>query len=593
MERDLLLTGAFARLDVRLRAHGLRLEVADLRGSEQECQQAEFERAVFKNCLDEVDNCKPRMVCLLGDRYGWVPYEEGTQDTEMAYTARALCTRHGLSSKQISGKSITHLEVMYGLEVMDPKKCFFFIRDLQCVEPMSPEDQSRYISSDPMDRQKLASLKRDLLRQYVVEVPAPYTEPGHHVQVYPAVYEGGQLRGLDALNEAVHRNLTFSLYDELNARKPELSDVRVANLFDEALRSTLPMPGLEPALAHLAGKDASALLLTGPAGVGKSVLMAQIFDACERGWTVLGAAAGSFGDGASAAGLLGELARQLARRMGRHPQKGPVDAAAFLPVLIRAAQSQPVLMLLDGLERLDASEQAVLGSVLCGPLPAGVRCVAACAQDCWQGGLNGFHTLSVKPPEDGDALVRAIGLQFGKRLDQQIRGQIAQKMAGSPAYARIAAGYLSGMRFADYTKYSGSKAHLQWMSEALSMMPDDRQGAVCYLLERAKALYGDALLNPVLRALARSHGGVSNDALLEELSGESQAELGRGALFKVLRGMKRYVDKRDALRRQLSDLAFFLRPVLWLDVGNRWWSLRHAGDRAAIESFLNRRTKET
>src|SRR5215831_15996387 len=75
-ERDFLRTHVFPELEERLRARRHHLEWVDLRlgipvGAEPDQHARDLQ--VLKVCLDQVLRCRPFMIVLLGDRYGWVP----------------------------------------------------------------------------------------------------------------------------------------------------------------------------------------------------------------------------------------------------------------------------------------------------------------------------------------------------------------------------------------------------------------------------------------------------------------------------------------------------------------------------------------
>ena len=76
-ERDYLRTRVFPELEERLRARRHHLEWVDLRvgiaTAAQRDDEAARELHVLKVCLAEVARCRPFLIVLLGDRYGWVP----------------------------------------------------------------------------------------------------------------------------------------------------------------------------------------------------------------------------------------------------------------------------------------------------------------------------------------------------------------------------------------------------------------------------------------------------------------------------------------------------------------------------------------
>ena len=81
-ERDYLRDFVFPDIAERLRARQYHLEPVDLRWGVETVSTKEHEHKellVLKVCLDEIERCKPFMIALLGDRYGWIPPEERMQ----------------------------------------------------------------------------------------------------------------------------------------------------------------------------------------------------------------------------------------------------------------------------------------------------------------------------------------------------------------------------------------------------------------------------------------------------------------------------------------------------------------------------------
>jgi hypothetical protein len=73
-ERDYLCRVVFPELRERCLRAGAEFVGLDLRwGITQDEAQT---RGVLAICLDEIENCRPFFVSLLGDRFGWVPPPE-------------------------------------------------------------------------------------------------------------------------------------------------------------------------------------------------------------------------------------------------------------------------------------------------------------------------------------------------------------------------------------------------------------------------------------------------------------------------------------------------------------------------------------
>src|SRR5580692_12124446 len=107
-ERDYLRTRIFPELEERLAARRHNLEWVDLRVGVATASQTDEhmrELYVLKVCLDEVRRCRPFLIVLVGDRYGWVPPAE---------RIRAAATEAGFPA-DVAGRSVTDLEIDFGV----------------------------------------------------------------------------------------------------------------------------------------------------------------------------------------------------------------------------------------------------------------------------------------------------------------------------------------------------------------------------------------------------------------------------------------------------------------------------------------------
>ena len=104
-ERDLLVRRVFPALRARLKERFVELVDVDLRWGIT-AEQAE-RGEVLPICLAEIDRARPWFVCMLGDRYGWVPEAD-------AYDPDLLEQRPWLDEHR-GGKSVTELEILHGV----------------------------------------------------------------------------------------------------------------------------------------------------------------------------------------------------------------------------------------------------------------------------------------------------------------------------------------------------------------------------------------------------------------------------------------------------------------------------------------------
>src|SRR5262245_34467623 len=175
-ERDYLRTRVFPELEERLRARRHNLEWVDLRvgvATASQPDESVRELHVLKVCLDEVRRCRPFLIVLLGDRYGWVPPADRIK-------AAAEEAREGFSA-DIGGRSVTDLEIEFGV-LSDPEqqpRSFFYFREPLPYADMPAEIAALYCEDYATDgakaerKQRLDALKRRIEKRLPGRV-APY-----------------------------------------------------------------------------------------------------------------------------------------------------------------------------------------------------------------------------------------------------------------------------------------------------------------------------------------------------------------------------------------------------------------------------------
>jgi tetratricopeptide (TPR) repeat protein len=125
-EREELVKHVFPRLRKRCEDRGVVWGDVDLRWGISDEEKAEGK--VLPICLAEIDRCRPYFICLLGDRYGWVP----EQIPEPVIT-------HYPWVKDFPDHSITDLEIIHGV-FNNPNgmpHAYFYIRDPHYIDSFS------------------------------------------------------------------------------------------------------------------------------------------------------------------------------------------------------------------------------------------------------------------------------------------------------------------------------------------------------------------------------------------------------------------------------------------------------------------------
>jgi hypothetical protein len=276
-ERDHLVRFVFPRLREELLRRRIHLVDVDLRWGVTADQDA------FDLCMDEIDRCRPRFICMLGGRYGWVPppealprefmdrllaghssagklepagkevltdlYEldeesglyrlrekpKAKADVE-AWNDRGNVAVEILQAAQLpeAERSITASEILYGAldeqRLETPTYRYFYFRAPPVPEGIPEElagdhcEEPRSFGESALtelkDRIRKASGKVETAPGRIEEVPFPVRE-------YSCAWDPGTKRiiGLKAFGEQVYEDLLASADAEFGTAPVEVSDV--------------------------------------------------------------------------------------------------------------------------------------------------------------------------------------------------------------------------------------------------------------------------------------------------------------------------------------------------------------------------------
>lgn len=158
-ERSCLATKVFPRLRSFCYKKGLTFQDLDLRWgiTEEESQSGQ----VVRLCLKGIDDSVPYFICILGDRYGWIPSENDINLGE------GQLYKEFVKEQVDKERSITEIEIRYALLHKNRIKPFFFFKSSSNI-------------SDPDD--KIVSLKDEIKLNYPESVfPFSTTDELHNI----------------------------------------------------------------------------------------------------------------------------------------------------------------------------------------------------------------------------------------------------------------------------------------------------------------------------------------------------------------------------------------------------------------------------
>ena len=287
-ERDLLAARAFPALGEKLAEHYTILERVDLRvgvetrGLDDDHAKQEL---VLKVCLEDVRRCRPFLIVLVGDRYGWVPPLE---------RARVAADEAGFRTA-IEGKSVTALEIEFGLlgdpEQQTRSRIYFRKLDYTGMDEthaivysdahaavsalLSAEERARAAQREAA----LVALQRQLREDPVL---------GPRCRGYDAVWDptAKKVTGLGAFIADVVEDLLPEMIaeakEEVAAAKAGKLPTPLEQFVAERSRGFRGRAGMVARLcAHAtetADADRRGLVVAGASGGGKSAIFARVYE---------------------------------------------------------------------------------------------------------------------------------------------------------------------------------------------------------------------------------------------------------------------------------------------------------------------------
>ena len=275
-ERDILQERVMPELNEIARQYGESVSVCDLRWgvNTEEMESEEGSKKVLSVCLDEIDSCRPYMIVILGERYGWIPSEALIADT--------VENRRGFALDELE-KSVTALEIEYGALQREDRKerVLFYFRE------MTGDAPEEYQKEDDEHQEKLRRLKERILA---------FT--GGNVKSYTVSWdaEKEELLGMEAFADLVVSDVHSMMkeeWQEYAALTPYQKDQRLqwelvrtkAAAFharEEKVHELLMYLGIRDNMFKNCKLGLSYLALKGKAGSGKSMLMSRLAMALEE-----------------------------------------------------------------------------------------------------------------------------------------------------------------------------------------------------------------------------------------------------------------------------------------------------------------------
>ena len=499
-ERDLLVRKVFPALRARLKDRFVELVDVDLRWgiTVEEAERGE----VLPICLAEIDRSRPYFIGMLGERYGWIPPQEGY--------APDLLERQPWLKKHQGGKSVTELEILHGVlkNKRMKSRAFFYFRSPAYARSKG----GHYVPDSTEDRQRQLDLKRRI------------KDSGYSVTGY---------RDPEALAKRMERDLWKLLDAEFPATEVpdafERESMRHEAYAAPRRRLYLGGDAYIHALNALLKKNANRILITGQSGGGKSALLANALAKHHGSKThLLEHYLGSSSDAADTVTMVRRVIEYIRRVTG---STDPVAAdteelfdsvPTWLAIASAFAQKNRTrwIFVFDALNNLNGYRDLKWFPAY---LPERIQIVVSCLESEVKGALEtkgAWDALVVEPLEPKGQ--RQLLTEYLKRFNKSLPADLLNQALGHP----LANNPLWLKTLAEELRLFGSHEELSNRLNTLLGAPkgkDENEPPTVddlfeHVLQRIEGDQGRKLVRDALTAIWASRAGLSEPELLEILA---------------------------------------------------------------------------
>lgn len=590
-ERDHLVKVVFPELRRRLEKHRIHLVDIDLRWGVTK-EQADNDMALDL-CLQQVDECRPFFIGILGERYGYIPSQiPSVNRPEFGWV------------QGMTGKSITELEIIHGVlnDHEMQSRSFFHFRDPDFIDDVPISKRNEVLSAGGQSARQLAELKETILKAGVpVQLNYPCVYRGLKINwrlarqklneqdrqqleaiasdniIDPQEYQSlsGNLQefidqesvvslgGLKQFGDSVRDQLWRSICSQYGLEDQQITKSESGldplkleadyhrRFMESRLRVYVGREQIERELTRYAeGDETVPCLLSGPSGLGKSAAMAKFTTSFEQRHKDNLVIPHFIGASPSSTGLRQMLLRfcSILKRAFSFEEEISQDTNSlsilFRQFITQIPENRHVLFVLDALNQLDEADNAHTLNWMPWKLPSHVKIIASYIDDPDRQETvlktirqRGCIELRLKPLTDEERfeIVRQVPSLSAKTLDaEQVDLLLENPATTNPLYLLVALEELRGF---------GS---FEELNECIKSFPREGETVSALfqqVIERLETEFGNELVRRVFTLIATARNGLSESELLALTGNDRQSE----NLFPVLGQSRPYLQSRGNL----------------------------------------------
>lgn len=525
-ERDAIQEITLPALKSEAIKYGENVSFCDLRWgiNTGDLDSEEGSRKVLDVCLDEIDRCKPPMVVILGDRYGWIPSEDLTKSA-------AERKKIELEDLQIS---VTALEIAYGA-LSTPERCRQALFYFRHIESDCPQD---YSVEDAEHEQKLNQLKSKIDEL-----------TGGRIKHYSVSWNGEKLEGVISFAEMLAEDIKKVLL-------PEWKKKELLTLFERErlthwsfITEKNEMFSARSALVQKYYDDLTQngkhfLAIKAPSGSGKSMLFSNLaLKLRDGGYDVVPFMSGLTSESNDSVDILCNTIYYIEDLLGfshesadfsfngievsneskseeQKEKKNGIEKLRerLFELCVECEQANKrVIIMVDAVDQLASDDNRDNLIFIPERLSANVKFVMTCLPEL---DLVGRNAATLKPMDDAEKreVIEGILRSHNRELeDNVIRKMIKLKAAKNPLFLSLLVQRLLMMNRDDFLaiKKAGDdmKAISKHQLEVIATCPDSLQKMSAELLTEAGKRINEELVRKVAEYLAVSRHGLRQEDL--------------------------------------------------------------------------------
>lgn len=510
VERDALRTIIIPHLNAYFAGQGLYIQLVDLRHSVETnaalCPE-EREKRIFDICVDEIEDCKPFFIGLVGHRYGWIP-GLNKMNTDV-FLSDVLPSDFPLSPDEIS---VTAYEFIRGLfNSRDKNKALVLMRSEESYAGLDSNQRNDYIDEG------LAGEYQHRLRNYLYCHQQEYNLMEYTLDV--SINEGPQL---ELWCKEISALLMQKMACEAEPDSHELSPYLKAQ-YQFIQNKTFGFIGREQQIQDCLGilKHRGTLyILEEKDGLGQTALLCKLYSILSQNpnQCCLFSAVNAHPDGCKSRVVLYNWCLQMMHFLGKNAdtlsavKDNEIQLFEQYSSLIKQIYMKtmhPVVVFMDNNWQMDHN------------LPF----------------KQAFTTYAITVKGDEKTLQMLIPYVLREMTDDEklsmahaVRSEVRHELIKRPAssdikWLSLATSILEHLNKADYAIIRNTADNDQegnitrYMLDVVANMPDNYEELCMYWIQRLMRVFGTDFVTDYIGAMASCYG--LDDEVLAEITGQS------------------------------------------------------------------------